>query len=185
MSHFWPMPLQETLPHEQVGLVQIPVGSLLFFLWVLVHARFCLCLPRVESPFLSVLWKSYNQSCWPSKSDSLEIPSSYAGSPGWEVWPGAQNLHNSGRTSLVLFFSSLWVAHSIDVGFDFIMIAPLLLSCCSFSFVFGNGVTFLVCSRILGFPWWLSGKESACNAGDPSLIPGSRGSPGEVNCNPL
>ena len=23
------------------------------------------------------------------------------------------------------------------------------------------------------FPWWLSGKESACNAGDPGLIPGS------------
>ena len=22
-------------------------------------------------------------------------------------------------------------------------------------------------------PWWLSGKESACNAGDPGLIPGS------------
>ena len=29
------------------------------------------------------------------------------------------------------------------------------------------------------------GKESACNAGDPGLIPGSGRSPGEGNCNPL
>ena len=30
-----------------------------------------------------------------------------------------------------------------------------------------------------GLPWWLSGKESACNEGDPGLIPGSGRSPGE------
>ena len=30
-------------------------------------------------------------------------------------------------------------------------------------------------------PWWLSGKESACNAG----IPGSIGCPGAGNDNPL
>ena len=29
------------------------------------------------------------------------------------------------------------------------------------------------------------GKESACNAGDPGLIPGSGTSPGEGNGNPL
>ena len=51
-------------------------------------------------------------------------------------------------------------------------------------------------------PWWLSGKESACNAGavdfpgtdgkastynvgDPGSIPGSGRSPGEGNDNPL
>ena len=37
--------------------------------------------------------------------------------------------------------------------------------------------------------WWLlggsDGKESACNAGDPGLIPGSRRSPAEGNGNPL
>jgi len=37
----------------------------------------------------------------------------------------------------------------------------------------------------MGLPWWLSGKESACNAGDASLIPGSGRSPGEGNSNPL
>ena len=39
-----------------------------------------------------------------------------------------------------------------------------------------------------GLPWWLSGKESACNAGasgDTGSIPGSGGSPGEGNGNPL
>ena len=29
------------------------------------------------------------------------------------------------------------------------------------------------CSHIYGLPRWLSGKESACNAGDKGLIPGS------------
>ena len=40
----------------------------------------------------------------------------------------------------------------------------------------------------LGFPWWLSSKESACNAGasgDTGSIPGSGRSPGEGNGNPL
>ena len=34
-------------------------------------------------------------------------------------------------------------------------------------------------------PWWHSGKESACNAGDTGSIPGSEISPGEGNGNPL
>ena len=32
-----------------------------------------------------------------------------------------------------------------------------------------------------GLPWGLNGKESACNAGDPSWIPGSGRFPGEGN----
>ena len=36
-----------------------------------------------------------------------------------------------------------------------------------------------------GLPWWLSGKESACNAGDTGLIPGSGSFPGGGNGNPL
>ena len=38
---------------------------------------------------------------------------------------------------------------------------------------------------ILGLPWELSGKESACCAGDEGLIPGSGGSPQVENGNPL
>ena len=36
-----------------------------------------------------------------------------------------------------------------------------------------------------GFLWWLSGKESACNAGDPGSIPGLGRSPGGGHVNPL
>ena len=36
-----------------------------------------------------------------------------------------------------------------------------------------------------GSPGGSDGKESACNAGDPGLIPGFRRSPGEGNGNPL
>ena len=38
---------------------------------------------------------------------------------------------------------------------------------------------------IFSNPWWLSGKESACNAGDWGLIPGLGRSPGEGSGNPL
>ena len=37
----------------------------------------------------------------------------------------------------------------------------------------------------VGLFQWLSGKESACNAGDTGLIPDSGRSPGERNGNPL
>ena len=37
----------------------------------------------------------------------------------------------------------------------------------------------------MGFPGGADGKESACNAGDPSLIPGLRRSPREGTGYPL
>ena len=37
----------------------------------------------------------------------------------------------------------------------------------------------------LNIPWWLNGKESACNVGDLGLIPGLGRSPGEGNSDPL
>ena len=39
-------------------------------------------------------------------------------------------------------------------------------------------------NQLAGFPGGSDSKESACNAGDPGSIPGSR-SPGEGNGNPL
>ena len=39
--------------------------------------------------------------------------------------------------------------------------------------------------KTLGSPGGLQGKESACNSGDPGLIPGLGRSPGEGNGNPL
>ena len=40
-----------------------------------------------------------------------------------------------------------------------------------------------MCKFRSGLPWWLSGKESACNVGDAGLILGSGRSPGEGNGN--
>ena len=37
----------------------------------------------------------------------------------------------------------------------------------------------------MGFPGGSEGKETACNAGDPDLIPGLERSPGEGNGSPL
>jgi len=34
-------------------------------------------------------------------------------------------------------------------------------------------------------PWWLGGKTSICNAGDPGLIPGLGSCPGDGNGYPL
>ena len=48
----------------------------------------------------------------------------------------------SGRTSLVLLFSSLRVTYSVRMGFDFIVIVPLLHSHSGFFFIFGHGVYF-------------------------------------------
>ena len=36
-----------------------------------------------------------------------------------------------------------------------------------------------------GLPWWLSGKGSACSAGEVGVIPGLRRSPGGGHDNPL
>ena len=38
---------------------------------------------------------------------------------------------------------------------------------------------------IIGLPWWLSSKESACNTGDLGSIPGPGRSPGGGNGKPL
>ena len=43
----------------------------------------------------------------------------------------------------------------------------------------------LVNQSVIRCPWWLSCKESTCNAGDWGLIPGWGRSPGERNGNPF
>ena len=52
----------------------------------------------------------------------------------------------------------------------------------------GSGITVMDKSRLCsveGFPCSSVGKESACSAGDPGLIPGLERSAGEGNGNPL
>ena len=69
--------------------------------------------------FLPLLWKSYNQILLAFQVRFPRDSLSLCWSPGWETWHGAQNHHNSGRTSLVLLFSSLWVTLLAGMGFDF------------------------------------------------------------------
>ena len=48
-----------------------------------------------------------------------------------------------------------------------------------------EAILFTVGINLSWFPWWLKGKESACNARDQGSIPGSGRSPGKGNGNPL
>ena len=74
---------------------------------------------------------------WGLTSSSFCCQTPKLGSLMWGSQP------DNGRNSLVLLFSCLWVTHPADMGFDFIIIEPLLPSFCGFSFVFRVGVSFL------------------------------------------
>ena len=64
---------------------------------------------------------------------------------------------------------------------SFIVLTLTFRSLIHFQLIFVYAVIYsLVC-----LSWWLSGKESACNAGNEGLIPGLGRTPGEVNGNPL
>ena len=61
---------------------------------------------------------------------------------------------------------------------------PILVS----FIIYGEGVhitTAILDRQLSWYPGSSAGKESACNAGDPGLIPGSGSSPGEVIGYPL
>ena len=123
-------------------------GVTALFPWVLVWTRLCVCPPRVESLFPPVLWKSCNQilldfkvgfsgdsysHCWTPRLGSLTWVSEP--SVQWENFCGIIILH-------------LVVTHPESMGFDFIVILPLLPSHCGFPFFFGCGVSFLVGSSV-------------------------------------
>ena len=145
-----PLPTQSSTgdpPTLACSFGSVSCGVTAPFLWIMVHARFCLCPPRLESLFPPFLCKSCDQILlglgqipWGSPVP-LSVPQT------GETWCGVPNLHNSARTSLVLF-SSLWVTHPVGMKFDFVMIVPLLLSCCRFLSL-DMGYLFLVVSSIL------------------------------------
>ena len=54
-----------------------------------------------------------------------------------------------------------------------------------YSSLIHNYQQLVIIKVFLRFPWWLRGKASACNMGDPSLIPGSGRCPGEANGDPV
>ena len=101
-----------------------------------------MCPPRVESLFPQVLWKSCNQIILAFKVRFPEDSQPFLPDPQSEEPDVGSRTFNSGRTSLVLFFFSLWITHLAGIRFDFIVIAPLLPSCCNFSFVFEPEVSF-------------------------------------------
>ena len=67
---------------------------------------------------------------------------------------------------------------------EYFLFDPKKLSVEEFFMDLHNFKNMFVVSRD-GLPWWLSGKESACQAGDKSSIPGSGRSPAAGNVNPL
>lgn len=56
---------------------------------------------------------------------------------------------------------------------------------CVLLFLLKGGELYLPILMYLGLPWWLSDKESVCNAGDVGLIPGLGRSPREGKGNRL
>ena len=121
----------------------VSCGVTAAFPWILV------CLPRVESLFPPLLWRSCNQILLAFKVRFPGDPSPFARSPCWKAWYGAQNIRENGRTSLVFLFSTLWAAHLASMEFDFIGVVPLLLSCYSSTLSLDVGNLFLVSSHIL------------------------------------
>ena len=116
--------------------------------WVLMSTLLFVFPPRVESLFPPVLSKSCNQillafQAWFSGNSSSHCQTPRLGSLTCGSEPSLQWVDFSG-----IMFSSLWVTHPVVMGFDFIVIVPLLPSHCSFSFVFGWGVSFLVSSSV-------------------------------------
>ena len=76
----------------------------------------------------------------------------------------------------------LYFAHPSPSLSQFLIFTLLFSSCCCFLIAFGilNVLKSLVLiPHTLGFPGSSAGKESSCNAGDPSSIPGLGSSPGE------
>ena len=108
---------------DRSGSVSCGIG--VSFPGVLVH-RVLFVPPRVESLFPPVLWGSRNQIPLAFKIRFPGHSQFLARSPDWGAWYGAYNLHNSERTSLILLFSCSWVANPAGIGFDFIVIMPLL-----------------------------------------------------------
>ena len=80
--------------------------------------------------------------------------------------------------SLTILFRSFSVSGVWIISF--LVRSPLLNSHCQSNFPNYTEIVLL-----MGLPQWLRGKESTCNAGDVSLIPGSGRSPGEENSNPF
>ena len=84
-------------------------------------------------------------------------------------------------TLLVHFFFLFW--HQSIPPSQCLWIGLHMLVTHPYFSLFGS-LEFYFLLASFGLPWWLSGKESACNAGDVGSIPGSGKSPGGRDGNP-
>lgn len=106
-----------------------------------------LCPPRVESLLSQACGGPAVKCHWPSKSYSLGSPVPWPDPQAGSLDVGIRTFTTVGELLSVLLFPSLWVAHLVSIGFGFIMIVPLLLLGCIFSFVLGCRISFF---------WWVS-----------------------------
>ena len=74
------------------GHCSLPLGS---------NVHQILCVPSKSGLFPQSCGSPAIKSHWPSKSGSLGIPFPVARPSHWEAWHGAQNLHSSGRNSVI------------------------------------------------------------------------------------
>ena len=125
-------------PAASIASVFCRVAAPLF--WVLVRAKFCLCL------------QDWNL-CFPQSSGRCIIKSDPQGQIPWGFpvpllgsWAGKSDMGLRTFTTvgelLWWYFPQVCGSPTIEMGFDFIMIAHHLLSCCGFFFVFGCGVSY-------------------------------------------
>ena len=79
--------------------------------------------------------------------------------------------------------NSIWLGHSLFKHYG--NLCFLIRLFCSFTLNIIIDIVLCLLPYYLGFPCSSVGNESACNAGDQGLIPGSGRSSGEGNGNPL
>ena len=112
------------------------------------------------------------------------------------VWVNSGSWWWTGRPGVLQFMGSQRVRHDWATELNYLLISPvfsswLLDSIFSYFYLFvyviANTLLSLLLQvyTILVFPGGSDSKESACNVGDPSSIPGLGRSPGEGNGYPL
>ena len=137
----WPTHASAGDPQTLTGRSgSVSSGVTVPFPWVLVYTRFCCALQEWSLCYPQCCGSPVIKSFWPSKSDSLGIPVPFwiprLGSLMWGLEPSQWCDNFFGITVF-----HLWVAHLMGIGFDFILVAPLLLPP-YFSFVLGCVVSF-------------------------------------------
>ena len=150
LSPFWatatPLPPQETLQDQWVGLAYAPVNSLLFP-WNLVHARTCVYPARVECLFPPVPWSNCNQALLAFKAKCSEGFSSLCQNPKLGILTWDSELNPVGEL-LYIIILQFWVTDPCVMRFDYIGIVPLLPSHCGFFIVFGCRISCLLGSSL-------------------------------------